>query len=906
MHRIDKILIYFQKNKIYSDQNAISTNTIAEHFLIHRSDASADLNTLVKKGFLKKCGSRPVIYYLNNKFADNNGSAFSNIIGNTGSIRAQIDLAKAAVLYPPHGLHTLICGESGVGKSLLAESMAIYAKKHWSVNTPFVTFSCADYADNAQLLLTQLFGYVKGAFTGASEEHEGVVDRAQGGILFLDEIHRLPPTGQELLFILIDKGAYRRLGETKAERKANIMLIGATSEDVNSSLLLTFKRRIPVQIHLPPIAERPINERIQLITCFFKQESLRLNLPIHIEGKVIELFSKYNGPANIGELKNDILLCCAKSYLFAQAHNKDVLILNADDLPSRVFTHIRHQSILDNTINQIFSNGIFIKPEKNMPMSVENNYGIDFYKYIDRKIDNYRQLKMSDENINKETQKDLEQYFSVVMKGLKKDIPNDIPTSIIDKNIWQTADSLLDDAATLFHRTYSRNTLATLAWHLQQFKERVSSGRTVYNTNLAKICTEYEKEFEFISQKVNFISKSLNVKVTLSELGFLPIFFTYDSANLKSEHISILVAAHGRTTAQNLADVTNNLLGINDINYYNIPLNQNNTKTINELVFIIQKINNGKGVLVLVDMGFLVTMEKTLKTETHVPIKIIPNVTTALILEAGRCILSNSSSLSEVVKQIYSAYDEYTMTVRNQSTSDLKIKPQIATVKKTILITCMSGHGVAAKIKDILLENISETGKMNIITAGSNDDIKKIYAQEKNNICVIIGSVDPQLSDIPYINVSELFLSEGLKKIETLIIEQTGDIKNNGFDEQHKDLYQILREQLNKFLKSLSAQDVDGCCEEIVEKIADYFFKQQISQDTIVRLYLHLACMFDRIYSNEALKEPEWSFDLKKSRQKEFEFLKRTISHESKKLHLDISEGELCYLLNSLPKVLSI
>lgn len=144
---------------------------------------------------------------------------FSEIVGYDGSIKAQIKLAKAAIVYPPQGLHTLIFGESGVGKNLLAESMWRFAQKSWhkkmGEDIPFVQFCCADYAANEQLLLAQLFGYKKGAFTGAMEDHEGVVDRAEGGILFLDEIHRLPSAGQELLFMLIDKGVYRRLGETR-------------------------------------------------------------------------------------------------------------------------------------------------------------------------------------------------------------------------------------------------------------------------------------------------------------------------------------------------------------------------------------------------------------------------------------------------------------------------------------------------------------------------------------------------------------------------------------------------------------------------------------------------------------------------------------------------------------------
>ncbi|MBE3592763.1 MAG: sigma 54-interacting transcriptional regulator [Thermoanaerobacter sp.] len=62
-------------------------------------------------------------------------------------------------------------------------------------------------------MLSQLFGYVKGAFTGAVAEKKGIIDEADGGVLFLDEVHCLPAEGQEMLFTLIDKGIYRRMGE---------------------------------------------------------------------------------------------------------------------------------------------------------------------------------------------------------------------------------------------------------------------------------------------------------------------------------------------------------------------------------------------------------------------------------------------------------------------------------------------------------------------------------------------------------------------------------------------------------------------------------------------------------------------------------------------------------------------
>ena len=83
---------------------------------------------------------------------------------------------------------------------------AIYARK-LEAKAPFVLFNCADYYNNPQLLLSHIFGHVKGAFTGADVEKEGLVAKANGGILFLDEIHRLPPEGQEMIFYFIDTGS---------------------------------------------------------------------------------------------------------------------------------------------------------------------------------------------------------------------------------------------------------------------------------------------------------------------------------------------------------------------------------------------------------------------------------------------------------------------------------------------------------------------------------------------------------------------------------------------------------------------------------------------------------------------------------------------------------------------------
>ncbi len=98
------------------------------------------------------------------------------------------------------------------------------------------------------------------------------MEQANGGILFLDEIHRLPPEGQEMLFTFIDKGTFRSLRRWR-RKQASVQIIGATTE-TSSMFLSTFNRRIPMQIELPSLAERSLDERLAIIKNFFNKKPI--------------------------------------------------------------------------------------------------------------------------------------------------------------------------------------------------------------------------------------------------------------------------------------------------------------------------------------------------------------------------------------------------------------------------------------------------------------------------------------------------------------------------------------------------------------------------------------------------------------------------------------------------------
>ena len=225
MSKLDQVyeaLLKLQKQM----QKGISAIELSEFMNLDRANVSRYLNSLYKQGRVDKQEGRPVTYSISatKETTENTvheveiNNSLDKMVGAEQSLQVPIQQAKAAILYPPRGLHTLILGETGVGKSMFAELMYCFAKESGVIkkNAPFVRFNCADYADNPQLVIAQIFGVKKGAYTGAECDKEGLLKKADGGIIFLDEIHRLSPQGQEMLFTYIDKGYFRPLGDTES------------------------------------------------------------------------------------------------------------------------------------------------------------------------------------------------------------------------------------------------------------------------------------------------------------------------------------------------------------------------------------------------------------------------------------------------------------------------------------------------------------------------------------------------------------------------------------------------------------------------------------------------------------------------------------------------------------------
>jgi two-component system NtrC family response regulator len=226
---------------------------------------------------------------------------FENIIGHSNSLLYVLDLAARAA---QTDATVLIHGETGTGKELLAKAVHFNSKRR---EKPFVTINCG--AIPKDLLESELFGHVKGSFTGAVAHRQGKVESADRGTLFLDEIGEMPLELQVKLLRLIQQGEIEKVGAPTAST-VDVRIIAATHRNLEAMIEDgafredLYYRLSVIPLELPPLRER-LDDIPQLVQHFFsktknKHEREDLVLPISL----LPYFSNYRWPGNIRELEN--------------------------------------------------------------------------------------------------------------------------------------------------------------------------------------------------------------------------------------------------------------------------------------------------------------------------------------------------------------------------------------------------------------------------------------------------------------------------------------------------------------------------------------------------------------------------------------------------------------------------
>jgi two-component system, NtrC family, response regulator PilR len=235
-------------------------------------------------------------------------TGLDNIIGHSLKMRAIFDLILTVA---PQSSRVLITGESGTGKELVARAIHENSPR---AQAPFITVDCGAFPET--LLESELFGYMKGAFTGANENRQGLFQAANKGTLLLDEIGNMSPAMQVKLYRVLQEGKVRPLGSTE-EADVDVRVIAATNRDLEKAISAgefredLFYRLSVIPVHVPPLRDR--REDIPLIVrAFLDRLRKSMNKPIDgVDPAAMAKLESYDWPGNVRELENTIERCIA-------------------------------------------------------------------------------------------------------------------------------------------------------------------------------------------------------------------------------------------------------------------------------------------------------------------------------------------------------------------------------------------------------------------------------------------------------------------------------------------------------------------------------------------------------------------------------------------------------------------
>jgi two-component system response regulator PilR (NtrC family) len=283
-----------------SGETAVTAMQEGAYDYIEKDFAIEDLKSIIRNALTKKGANRDEALFLKEV---EEAVGFGQMIGSSREMLKVYATIKKVADTPAN---VLILGESGTGKELVAKAIHDSSSR---AQAPFLVINCGGIPEN--LLESELFGYIKGSFTGAYSDKAGLFEIARGGTVFLDEIGELPPLLQVKLLRVVQEKTFRRIGGTD-DIHVDVRFISATNRNLTDNVKTgsfredLFYRLNVIPIHLPPLRERRADIPV-LTKHFIEKYAQEFGKGVKtISSYALELLMKYPFPGNIRELENII------------------------------------------------------------------------------------------------------------------------------------------------------------------------------------------------------------------------------------------------------------------------------------------------------------------------------------------------------------------------------------------------------------------------------------------------------------------------------------------------------------------------------------------------------------------------------------------------------------------------
>jgi len=303
-----------------------------------------------------------------------------------------------------------------------------------------------------------------------------------------------------------------------------------------------------------------------------------------------------------------------------------------------------------------------------------------------------------------------------------------------------------------------------LAVHLSAAFTRLGQGKRIVNPNLKDIQKRFFHEYATAGKIARLIEKRYHIDLPADEIGYIALYLHKPKVEDEGK-VGVVVAAHGGV-GHALLDIASKLLNVTHGKSFDMGFERDPQEDFEDLLKIIVEADEGKGVLLLVDMGSLLTFGEIVQGRTKIRVETINRVDTMMVLEALRRSTLPETTLDDLVDAIENLGEMFPKICASRPLKVLR--------PRAIVTTCFTGEGAAVycsqRLKKVFKDRLRDVSLLYIGMIGKNDINHKIYdIMNQYEILAIVGSVDPQISSIPYISMKELMEDTGVDKLSRLL-----------------------------------------------------------------------------------------------------------------------------------------
>lgn len=680
------------------DHNGVDALLVSQLLKLDRANVSKELNALWKDGLLVKIQEKPILFLcieeIKNYFSieylpslicknevlsqflkfdkkeialtDAHEDTIDTMIGAKDSLAHEISKAKAALSYPPNGLHTLILGDLGVGKSTFAQSMFDYAIRHnyKKKGAKFIHVDCHNYQDLKEFKY-HLLGANKGTFNN-DKTRKGIIEECNEGIIFLEHIDQLNHSAIELIIDLIEKNSYTRLGDSNP-LSCNCMIIASASKSVaEHEHERLFSKYFPIHIDIPTFDARNYNEKIELILTFFANEAILTKFPIRFHKDILACFISSQYKQSLTDLKNQVKLVCSKAYLDAQKNQLNTLLIGFQHLPLNMLSS-EIDPIISNRVSRVLS---VLKDDYILVSSNGSSDTLNFFK-TSSNVYGLKRMNQFVEAFNQdiETLDNIQEYVGENLTCLNNcgNAQLSALESSISPIVMQIFEKLIWDRKTKENFNHITTSYYGLLLHVSNLIKRIENNEYVYTTS-GKTYTHdlYPNEFDDATRIIHFIEDKYHIKCSNKEVEFIANYLAIANSWFTTNKVSIMIISHSNHIASAMVDYVKSLY---DEDFIIEAINLPNHLQLNDLLEYVavkaQEINQGSGIIIISDYEPLLSLSDYLRTTENIPSKTLSPLSLPMINDVIEKVIHNYS-----INQIVQFFDQDTNTNTHTSTSN--------------------------------------------------------------------------------------------------------------------------------------------------------------------------------------------------------------------------------------------